>query len=110
MSFNGPLQPTQTLCQQDFTLAAGTLANATIGGTALGQNFNPQTSRIVGIRGKTLGTVAAFQNVSVNILTSTIASNLANQGLITLFSSVNNDTSVYTVFWVNTIYPGLSPC
>jgi hypothetical protein len=113
MSFNSVSQPTQTLCQQDFTLVNGTLAGVPIGGTIGGvtyQNFNPQTSRIIGVKGKTLGTVAAFQNVSVNVLTSSIAANLANQGLVTLFSSVNTDTSVYTVFWVNTVYPGLSPC
>jgi len=119
MSFNGALQPTQTLCQQDFTLVNGTRVGAPIGGTIGGggaspagtyQNFNPQTSRIVGIKGKTLGTVAVYQNVNITNVVSTAASTLANQGLITPVSADTNDTSTYTVFWVNTIYPELSPC
>lgn len=125
MSFNGPLQPTQTLCQQDFTFAggdSGIIDSAPLGGTIAGggrspagtyQNFNPQTSKIVGIKGKALGTVTAYQNVSVVFVPASIASNLANSTNIQLVSSVNNDTSTYTVYWVNTVYPGnpgLSPC
>ena len=121
MSFNGPLQPTQTLCQQDFTLTAGTFAagSAPIGGpigaggvspAGTYQSFNNQTSKIVGVKGKTLGGVVPYQNISVNLLTDTIPDVLAGGGTININSSINTDTNTYTVYWVNTVYPGLSPC
>jgi len=112
MAFNSFLQPTQTLCQQDFVLVTGTLVGP-IGGTIGGntyQNFNPNTSQIIGVRGKTLGTVAAFKPVNIAINASTAASTLAGQGLVTLISADATDTSTYTVFWVNSTYAGLSPC
>jgi hypothetical protein len=119
MSFNSAVQPTQTLCQQDFTLAAGTLAGVPIGGTIAGggaspagtyQSFNSQTSKIIGVKGKTVGGVPAFQSINVNPLAATIADTLAGSGRVNINSALNTDTSVYTVFWVNTTFTGLSPC
>lgn len=113
MAFNSFGQPTQTLCQQDFVLVTGTLVNTPIGGTIAGvngQNFNPQTSQIVGIKGKVLGTVAVFKPVNITMGTQTAVSTTAGQGLITLVSGDTTDTSTYTVFWVNSTYAGLSPC
>ena len=116
MSFNSAVQPTQTLCQQDFTLGGGgALADAQIGGTNAGvtyQNFNSQTSKIIGVKGKTLaGTgVVSYQNINIYIEVATNASSAANAGLVSLVSALAADRSTYTVFWVNTTYPGLSPC
>jgi len=54
MSFNGPLQPTKTLCQQDFILGAG----------AGSQNFTPQTSKIDEVKDIKLSVVSAFKNAA----------------------------------------------
>ena len=122
MSFNSFLQPTQTLCQQDITFAAGDnglIASCPIGGViAAGgkspagtyQDFHPSTSKIIGAVGKTLTNVPVFQNVSATLLEGTLASNLAKSGLIAFASSLAADQSTYTVYWVNTVYAGISPC
>lgn len=118
MSFNSFLQPTQTLCQQDFTLVAGTLANAPIGGiigaggaspAGTYQTFSPQTSRIIGVGRKTAGG-SGFTNVAVSVLAPSIAQVLAGSGAVSINSTVNTDTSTYTVYWVNSLYPNLNPC
>jgi hypothetical protein len=112
MSFNSFLQPTQTLCQQDFVLVAGTLT-APIGGLVGGvryQPFNSQTSKIIGAIGETLGGVPAFQNLNITLADPTAAITLAKGGNITIQSALAADTSTYTVFWVNSVYPGLQPC
>jgi hypothetical protein len=116
MSFNSAVQPTQTLCQQDFTLGTGgVITDAQIGGTNGGvvyQNFNSQTSKIIGVKGKVVaGTgVTSYQNVNVYVEVPSNASSATNGALLTIYSALGADRSTYTVFWVNTTYPGLSPC
>jgi hypothetical protein len=83
----------------DFVLAAGTLAVAK--NDARMVNFN-SCSKIMGIVRKTAGgvfTAAVFPRVvigAVNAVADTAPP-------ITLFGSVNTDTSTYTLFWQNEV-------
>jgi hypothetical protein len=115
MSFNQPCK-NSPIYSQDFTLAAGTVAT-TIGGAGAGagaipQRFTPQCSKIIGIVGKTLNGVPAFQNVAVSVLgTGISAANIA-AGVcpITLLSGNAADASIYTVYWYNAVGLNLLSC
>lgn len=105
MSFNGPLQPTQTLCSllQTAALVSG-IKNTLVVGSAT-QPFYAQTSKIVGVTG---GIAGNTYSATINPITQALVG--AGQAQITIASSSATDTSTLTVYWVNSVYPGLSPC
>ncbi len=105
MSFNGPLQPTQTLCslEQAGPLDAGLLDDGLVGSAT--QPFYAQTSKIVGVSG---GIAANRYSVTINPIEQ--ANVAAGQAAITIASSEAGDTSTLTVYWVNSVFPGLAPC
>jgi hypothetical protein len=105
MSFNGPLQPTQTLCSlvQNALGAGGVLATGLVGSAT--QPFYAQTSKIVGVSG---GVAGNQYSITINPITQVLAA--AGQAQITIASSEAGDRSILTVYWVNSVFPGLSPC
>ena len=61
-------------------------------------SFFPGVSRILGIKGVTLGTVASFQNGQVKV---TLPSAAATACTAILYSASASDTSVYQIYWTN---------
>lgn len=105
MSFNSYLKPTGTICQQTLTAFDGTTGIKTVAIGNAQQPFYSSTSKIIGVSGGLDDTL-----YSVTVDTITQAAIAASTGLITIASADAADTSVLTVYWVNSVYPGLLPC
>jgi len=91
---------TTSAYSKDITLAAGT-ATSVVAGLWVG------ISHIVGISRKTAGGVVGTPSIA----SLTGAATAAAQGTtVVLHSTVNTDTSTYTIWWINEIGPGLLAC
>jgi len=124
MSNNEIGQITGTICQQDITMVAGFALNVILGNVI--QPFTLGTSRIIGIKGKTLTLAGvAFQKIGSTAIglnlsaiatpqpitnALTIAQVLAGQCPATFVSALIGDTNVYTVYWYNQVGAGLNSC
>jgi len=90
-------------------LVAGILPNTHQGveNLALFANLN-NCSVIQGlVRTQAGGVVAGIPRVAIGNVT-TINANSAPP--VSVFAPVNTDTSIYTLFWQNELYPNASPC
>jgi hypothetical protein len=91
---------TQSAYSKDITLAAGTASTAV-------SNLWVGVSHIVGITRKTAGGTTGTP--SIQSLTGAAAG--AAQATTVVLKSTNAlDTSVYTIWWLNEIGPGLLAC
>lgn len=85
----------------DITLVAGTATTAKL------TNFTSGVSKILGVVRKTSGGVVGSPSVG------TITPSLVNTAIgctIALNSTVNTDTSVYTLYWTNEVGAGMLSC
>ena len=124
MSNNEIGQIAGTICQQDITMVGGFALNVLLGNAY--QPFTLGTSRIIGIKGKTLTPAGvAFQKVGSTAIglnlaaiaspqpitnALTIANVAGGQCPATFVSGNVNDSNVYTVYWYNQVGAGLSSC
>lgn len=103
------------ICSQRVTLENGTV-NVVLGGGAGNLAFNPNTSKILGIRGDVTAAAPAVPGTSTTLAVTAVGTGItaaqigAGQCPVTITSQNAGDVGVYVVSWINEVGSGYYGC